>query len=158
MESLSWVRCLQTPSPPKPPLAPRPLPQLPPPSLCVRSLLASDACRRPARPSPLPRPRSGHMKQPPTKNETTSNQVVCMPVAGRVTGCGRAGRAKEGRYHPPPSPSLPPLIIPPLPSPLLTRCGADDWSCWQARSLSPPPPPAFPLPSPISPVAGRVTG
>ena len=40
-----------------------------------------------------------------------------MPVAGRVTGCGRAGRVKEGRYHPRPFPSLLPL----------TRCGAGDW-------------------------------
>ena len=50
------------------------------------------------------------MKQPPTKS------FVC-PLRGRVTGCGRAGRVKEGRYHPRPFPSLLPL----------TRCGAGDW-------------------------------
>ena len=40
-----------------------------------------------------------------------------MPIAGRVTGCGRAGRVKKGRYHPRPFSSLLPL----------THCGAGDW-------------------------------
>ena len=79
------------------------------------------------------------MKQLPTKS------FVSPLVAGRVTGCGRAGRVTEG---PPPSPCLPPLSH--------CRAGCWMWLRWQreTRSLSviiPPRPP-------FSPVAGRMTG
>ena len=71
-----------------------------------------------------------------------------MPVAGRVTGCGRAGRVKEGRYHPRPFPWMR----------VTGRAGrVDGWGL--AVALSSPPLPRLPPPlSPLSPVAGRVTG
>ena len=77
---------------------------------------------------------------PPSFSLPPSHPLPC----GRVTGCGRAGRVKQGRYHPPPpgrgrdwtwpcSPretrSLSGLSgLPPSPSPL-TRCEVGDWSC-----------------------------
>ena len=91
-----------------------------PPSPSVQSLLGSDVCRRPApRPPSHPVPCSGHMKQLPRKNETTSNKVVCMSIAWRVTGCGRAGRVKAGRYQTPPPPPSP---FSPVAGPV-TGCG-----------------------------------
>ena len=59
------------------------------------------------------------MKQLPRKNETTSNKVVCMSIVWRVTGCGRAGRVKAGRYQTPPPPPSP---LSPVAGPV-TGCG-----------------------------------
>ena len=146
------------PSPPNPPL---------PPSPCVQSLLGSDVCRRPAPPSPpSPRPLlwTHETTSKKERNNLQQSRLYVHCVAGDwMWSCWPR---KSRSLSDPPSPSLPPL----------TRCGAGDWmwSRWsrETKSLSSPllppshpckgrtgkqgryPPPAFPLPSPISPVAG----
>ena len=116
----------------------------------------------------------------PSSLSPVAKQVLVV-LAAWMTGCGRAGRVKQGPHPPsppsfpfPPSPSpLSPVARrtgrgrvggtrslsgpPPFPLPPLTRCEAGDWSCWprETRSLSCPPFPHLPPPL-LSPVMGRM--
>ena len=143
--------CNKCPARPSPPVLPAPFPHSPTAlPLCAKPT-GADACD--AQP-PLPPPPSPALG---TTSRNNLQQSGLYAVAGRVAGCGRAGRVKN---HPRPFPSLLPLTccgagdwmwvigragrvdglrlavasssprLPPFPLLPLTRCEAGDWSCW----------------------------